>query len=55
MSRFSFKGSPEIRNDAQFHDIVRDRRIVFSYRMTLGQKPLSASLVTVELVPTGAR
>ncbi len=39
---------PEIRNDTQYQDIVADRRIVFSYRMTLGDKPLSASLVTVE-------
>jgi len=52
MSRFSFKGGPEIRNDTQFQDIVPDRRILFSYRMTVGTKPLSASLVTVELVPS---
>jgi uncharacterized protein YndB with AHSA1/START domain len=55
MSRFSFKGGPEIRNDTQFQDIVPDRRIVFSYRMTVGTKPLSASLVTVELVPLQRR
>ena len=53
MSRFSIRGGPEIRNAAQFQDIVPDRRIVFSYRMTVGPKPLSASLVTVELVPSG--
>jgi uncharacterized protein YndB with AHSA1/START domain len=53
MSRFSFRGGPEVRNDTQFQDIVPDRRIVFSYRMTVGAKPLSASLVTVELVPSG--
>jgi uncharacterized protein YndB with AHSA1/START domain len=52
MSRFSFRGGPEIRNDTQFQDIVPDRRIVFSYRLMVGAKPLSASLVTVELVPT---
>ena len=52
MSRFSFQGGPEIRNDTQYQDIVTDRRIVFSYRMTVGPKPLSASLVTVELVPS---
>jgi uncharacterized protein YndB with AHSA1/START domain len=52
MSRFSFRGSPEIRNDMQYQDIVPDRRIVFTYRMTIGTKPLSASLVTVQLVPS---
>jgi uncharacterized protein YndB with AHSA1/START domain len=50
MSRFSYKGGPEIRNDTQYQDIVADRRIVFSYRMTLGDKPLSASLATVEFI-----
>jgi uncharacterized protein YndB with AHSA1/START domain len=49
MSRFSFQGGPVVRNDTQFHDIVPDRRIVFSYRMTLGETPLSVSLVTVKL------
>jgi uncharacterized protein YndB with AHSA1/START domain len=54
MSRYSFRGGPEIRSDTQFQDIVPDRRIVFSYRMTVGPKPLSVSLVTVELFPSGA-
>jgi uncharacterized protein YndB with AHSA1/START domain len=53
MSRFSYKGSPEIRNDTQYQDIVADRRIVFSYRMTLGDTPLSVSLVTVEFTAAG--
>jgi uncharacterized protein YndB with AHSA1/START domain len=48
MSRFSYKGGPEIRNDTQYQNIVPDRRIVFSYRMTIGDRPLSASLVTVQ-------
>ena len=30
-----------------------NRRIVFSYRMAIGPQPLSASLVTVELTPSG--
>lgn len=54
MSRFSFKGGPEIRNDTQYQDIVSDRRIVFSYRMAIGDKPLSVSLVTVQLDATAA-
>jgi uncharacterized protein YndB with AHSA1/START domain len=53
VSRFRFKDGPEIRNDTIFQDIVPDRRIVFVYRMAVGPKPLSASLATVELVPTG--
>lgn len=53
MSRFSFKGGPEIRNNTQYQDIVPDRRIVFSYRMAIGDTPLSASLVTVEFTSRG--
>jgi uncharacterized protein YndB with AHSA1/START domain len=53
VSRFSFMGGPEIRLDAQFQDIVPDRRIVFAYRMAMGPAPFSASLTTVELVPSG--
>ena len=53
VSRFSFMGGPEIRLDAQFQAIVPDQRIVFTYRMSMGAVPLSASLTTVELVPSG--
>lgn len=51
VSRFAFRDGPEIRNDTQFQDIIPDRRIVFSYRMAIGPRPLSVSLSTVELVP----
>lgn len=53
VSRFSYAGGPEIRLDAQFQDIVPNQRIVFSYRMAIGPQPLSASLTTVELTPSG--
>jgi uncharacterized protein YndB with AHSA1/START domain len=53
VSRFRFKDGPEIRYDATFHDIIPDRRIVFAYKMAIGPKPLSVSLSTVELVPSG--
>jgi uncharacterized protein YndB with AHSA1/START domain len=53
VSRFSHAGGPEIRLDAQFQDIIPDQRIVFVYRMAMGNKPFSASLTTVELVPSG--
>jgi uncharacterized protein YndB with AHSA1/START domain len=55
VSRFAFKGGPEVRNDTQFQNIVPDQRIVFSYRMTMGPKIpkiLSACLATVELMPS---
>jgi uncharacterized protein YndB with AHSA1/START domain len=52
VSRFAFKGGPEIRNDTQFQDIIPNRRIVFSYRMTIGPRPLSVSLSTVDLTRT---
>ncbi len=51
VSRFRFKDGPEIRNDTQFQDIVDDRRMVFTYRMAIGPKPLSVSLSTVLLTP----
>src|SRR5579863_6787725 len=53
VSRFTFGDGPEIRLDAQFQDIVPDRRIVFVYRMAMGPNPFSASLTTVDLVPSG--
>lgn len=53
ISRFSFGGGPEIRLDAEFHDIVPDRRIVFSYRMGMAANPFSASLTTIEFTPSG--
>jgi uncharacterized protein YndB with AHSA1/START domain len=53
VSRFAFRGGPEVRNNTQFQDIVPTRRIVLSYRMTIGTKLLSASLSTVELLPSG--
>jgi uncharacterized protein YndB with AHSA1/START domain len=52
-SRFRYQGGPEIRNDTLFHDIIPNRRIVFVYRMTVGPKPISVSLATVELAPSG--
>jgi uncharacterized protein YndB with AHSA1/START domain len=52
VSRFSYQGGPEIRNDTVFHDIVENERIVLSYAMAMsGQPPFSASLLTIELIP----
>jgi uncharacterized protein YndB with AHSA1/START domain len=60
-TRFVFQGGPEgappkgteIRNDTTYHDIVPERRIVFAYTMTLGDKRISASLATIELRSSG--
>ena len=51
-SRFSFHG-PEITNDTQYQDIIDNRRIVITYRMTIGGQPLSVSLATMEFLPDG--
>ena len=34
---------------------MRDRRVVFAYTMTVGEKRISASLATVELIPLDQR
>lgn len=39
-------------NEGSYQDIVSNRRIVTASTMTLGDKRISASLVTVELLPT---
>jgi uncharacterized protein YndB with AHSA1/START domain len=60
-TRFRFQGGPagappkgtEIRNDTLYQDIVPERRIVFAYTMTIGDKRISASLATIELRSTG--
>ncbi|MBY0511946.1 MAG: SRPBCC family protein [Rhodospirillaceae bacterium] len=41
-------------NDTVFHDIVPNARIVFAYQMTYNGEPISVSLTTVELRPSGA-
>ena len=48
VSRFTCPGGTEASFEAQFQDIVQDRRIVFAYRMAVGPAPFSASLATVE-------
>jgi uncharacterized protein YndB with AHSA1/START domain len=48
VKRFAFGDGPEIRLDAQFQDIAPHERIVFSYRVAMGDSPMSISLTTVE-------
>lgn len=45
-----FPGTPLI-NETTYQDIVPNRRIVTAYTMTLGDRCISASLVTFELLP----
>jgi uncharacterized protein YndB with AHSA1/START domain len=40
-------------NETFYQDIVPNRRLVFSQTMSLGQKHISASLATIELLPSG--
>lgn len=40
--------------DARYEDIVQDSRIIIAYTMTLGETKISASLMTVELLPEGS-
>lgn len=40
--------------DARYEDIVPGTRIVLAYTMTLGETRISASLLTVELLPAGS-
>ena len=39
--------------DAVYHDIVPDRRIVYSYEMHLNEAKISVSLATMEIEPAG--
>jgi uncharacterized protein YndB with AHSA1/START domain len=54
ISRFRYLDGPEITYDAVIQDIVPDQRIVFAYRMAVGPNPISVSLSTVELLPSGS-
>jgi uncharacterized protein YndB with AHSA1/START domain len=56
-SRFAYGDGPQISMIAQYQAIVENRRIVFSYRMAMGDQPFSASLATIDLiaVPGGTR
>jgi uncharacterized protein YndB with AHSA1/START domain len=47
-----FKGTP-LTNDSVYLDIVGDKRIVFAYTMTLGEKRISSSQATVEFLANG--
>src|SRR5215831_13454630 len=55
--RYRFKDSTplpgvSLTSEGSFHDIVPNRRIVTASTMTLGDRRISTSLVTIELLPT---
>lgn len=57
-TRYRFKeGTPfpgvALTNQGSYQDIVPNRRVVTASTMTLGDHRISASLVTVEFLPTG--
>jgi uncharacterized protein YndB with AHSA1/START domain len=55
-ARILYKEGPiqgmTISNDIRYQDIVPNSRVVNTYNMTLGDKRISVSLVTLELAPT---
>ncbi|SRR6266702_1911859 len=55
-SRFEITGGPydgtPCSNDTCYQDIVPNQRIVMAYTMALGDRRISASLATVEFLPT---
>lgn len=50
-TRMRFAQGGTMGNDTYFHDIVPNKRIVFSYAMTFHERRISASLATFELLP----
>ena len=54
--RFTKEGTPlkgiACTNDTSYLDIVPDHRVVFASTMTVGEKCISASLVTFEFLPS---
>ncbi|MBN8940878.1 MAG: SRPBCC family protein [Rhizobiales bacterium] len=52
-SRFRFGDGPPMASDAVYHEIVPDRRIVYSYAMTVEGKRISVSLATIAIAADG--
>lgn len=53
VSRFGPPDAPRYRAETHYLDIVGDRRIVMAGTMAEDGRPISASLATVELLPSG--
>ncbi len=52
LARFAYGKGPEIVMQSVYQDIVPNERIVFCYRMGIGDTPMSASLTTIEFMPS---
>jgi uncharacterized protein YndB with AHSA1/START domain len=52
LARFRGKNGITFTNQTIFQDILPDRHIVFSYTMGVGEKRISSSQTTVELLPS---
>ncbi|ASY67608.1 SRPBCC family protein [Sinorhizobium fredii] len=52
--RFSQDGKIFYFNETVYLDIVENRRIISAYTMAKDDRPISASIATVELVPEGS-
>jgi uncharacterized protein YndB with AHSA1/START domain len=53
-TRFRFQGDLVCTNDSVYLDIQPERRIVIAYTMTIGDRRISSSQMTVELLPKGS-
>jgi uncharacterized protein YndB with AHSA1/START domain len=51
-SRFKMSDGTPLANDTSYQDIEPNRRIVFAYTMSVAGRRISASLSTIELLPT---
>jgi uncharacterized protein YndB with AHSA1/START domain len=49
--QFTFKGGERIKTEVRYQDIVENNRIVIVYTMTFGDKRVSSSQITTELIP----
>jgi uncharacterized protein YndB with AHSA1/START domain len=52
-ARFRSKEGLVFTNNTIYQDILPDRHIVFAYTMSAGERRISSSQATVELLPTG--
>jgi uncharacterized protein YndB with AHSA1/START domain len=49
--RFRFGDGPSMTTDSVYLDIIDNQRVIFAYAMTVGGKPLSSSITSMELSP----
>jgi uncharacterized protein YndB with AHSA1/START domain len=49
VARFRIPDGPEVRSVTTYHDVVTDRRLVFTFRMEIGGRTASVAVTTVEI------